>query len=689
MTSNHPFFSDQYHVPWNLLTADRVETDINAALEIAEANLEKIRQLDDSNVTYENTFHALEMANQDLERAWGRLDHLDSVCSNEAQRKALNAMLPKVSDFFTSISLDVDIWNALKAFSESEAACELDETHQRFITETCAGFIESGADLPSDKKARIAEVLSRLSEITQKFSENVLDSTNAWELIIEDESRLAGLPESTLASAAEDAAAKGHDGKWRFTLQEPSMVPIMQFAEDDALRKEVWAATCTIGHGGDFDNTALIQEILTLRQEQAELLGFENFSDLILQRRMAKNGKNALKFVEDMHDKIFDRFQKENVDLQQWKAAQEQKEPAPMEPWEMPYWAEKRRKVEYDFDPEELRPYFPLHKVMDGMFNITSKLYDLRIEEKPTTADGGEIQTWHPETKFYDLFDNQTDELLGSFYTDWHAREFKRGGAWMNPFETGVPSDGTKPRQPHLGLMVGNMTKPTADKPALMTHLEVETIFHEFGHLLHHLLGNVAVKSLSGTNVPCDFVELPSQIMENYCWSRESLDLFARHFETDEPIPDALFDKMIAARHYRTANLYMRQLAYSKLDLDFHIHAKKYATMDLDQADREILAGYSPELATDAPTKVRGFNHIFSSPVGYASGYYSYKWSEVLDADAFTRFQKEGILNPETGQAFRDDILSKGNSAPADELYRNFMGRDPDQTAFLERAGLV
>ena len=689
MTSSHPFFSDQYHIPWGLLTADRVEADIDTALKTAEANLEKIRQLDESTVTYENTFHALEIGSQDLDRAWGRLNHLDSVCSNDEQRAALNAVLPKVSAFYAAIPLDAAIWRALKAFSESSGARELDEIHKRYVEETCASFIQAGADLPDDKKSRVAEILSRLSEITQKFGENVLDSTNAWELIVDDESRLVGLPESALATAAEDAAAKGHEGKWRFTLQQPSMSPLMQFAEDDSLRKEVWEASGTVGYAGDFDNSALIHEILKLRQEQAELLGFENFPDLILERRMAKNGKNALKFVEDMHTKIVDRFRGETTELKQWKAEQEQAEPAPMQPWEVAYWAEKRRKAEYDFDAEELRPYFPLHKVMDGMFSIVSKLYDLRIEEKQTTTDGGEIQTWHEEVKFYDLFDNKTEELLGSFYADWHPRESKRGGAWMNSFETGMPSDGMQPREPHLGLMIGNMTKPIGDQPALMTHYEVETIFHEFGHLLHHLLGNVTVKSLSGTNVAWDFVELPSQIMENYCWNRESLDLFARHFETDEPIPDALFDKMIAAKNYMTASFYMRQLGLSKLDLDLHLHAEKYIEMDLDQADKEILADYKVELATDAPSMVRRFNHLFSSPVGYASAYYSYKWAEVLDADAFTRFQKEGILNPETGQAFREDILSKGNSAPADELYRNFMGRDPDQAAFLERAGLA
>jgi len=575
MTSKHPFFSDQFHIPWDQLSADCVELDIAAALATAEANLEEIRQLDETAVTYENTFHALEFASQDLDRAWGRLNHLDSVCSHEEQRAALNTVLPKVSSFYAAISLDTAIWSKLKAFAESSAASELRAIQKRYVDETCASFIQSGADLPDEKKARVAEILSSLSEITQKFGENVLDSTNAWELIVEDESRLAGLPESALASAAEDAVAKGHEGKWRFTLQHPSMGPLMQFATDDSLRKEVWEASSTVGYAGDYDNSELIQKILP---------------DLILERRMARNGKTALKFVEDMHQKIVSRFHEETSELRQWKAEQEGKEPAPMQPWEVSYWAEKRRKAEYDFDEEELRPYFPLHKVMDGMFGIVSKLYNLRIEEKATTEAGGDIQTWHPEVKFYDLFDNKTEELLGSFYADWHPRESKRGGAWMNSFETGLPSDGVKPREPHLGLMIGNMTKPIGDQPALMTHNEVETIFHEFGHLLHHLLGNVTVKSLSGTNVAWDFVELPSQIMENYCWNRESLDLFARHFETDEPIPDKLFDKMIAAKNYMTASFYMRQLSLSKLDLDLHLHVEKYANMDLNQADQEILA---------------------------------------------------------------------------------------------------
>ncbi|BDS07247.1 oligopeptidase A [Oceaniferula spumae] len=689
MPTSHPFFTDEYHIPWSQLTADKVEGDIAAALETAETNLEAIRQLDDSAVTYENTFAALEVASLDLDRAWGRLNHLDSVANNDQQRAALNAALPKVTAFYSSIPLDAAIWSKLKAFSESAEADAVDATRKRYIEETCASFIQSGADLPDEKKSRVAEIQSRLSEITQKFGENVLDSTNAWELIIEDEATLAGLPESAKAAAAEDAKSKDAEGKWRFTLQYPSMGPVMQFADNDQLRKSVWEASCTVGYEGDFDNTRLIMEIIQLRQEKAELLGFKNFADLTLERRMARNGETALKFTEDLHDRIVERFHEETLELQKWKAAQDGGEAGPMQPWEVSYWAEKRRKADYDFDDEELRPYFPLTKVMDGMFGIVSKLFNVRIEERATTTDGGDIETWHPEVKFYDLFDNATDELLGSFYADWHPRESKRGGAWMNYFETGLPAEGGNPREPHLGLMCGNMTKPIGDKPALMTHYEVETIFHEFGHLLHHLLGNVTVKALSGTNVAWDFVELPSQIMENFCWDRQSLDLFARHYETDEPIPAALFDKMIAARNYMSASVFMRQLALGKLDLELHTQVEKYQGRDLDEVDREILADYKAKLATESPTMARRFSHLFSSPTGYAAGYYSYKWAEVLDADAFTRFQKEGILNQKTGQAFREAVLSKGNSVPADVLYRNFMGRDPDQTALLERAGLV
>ena len=585
-------------------------------------------------------------------------------------------MLPVVSEFSSSISLDSDLWKVLKSFAGS--ASGLSEIQQRFLEETCDDFKAAGADLDGEAKKRMFELNSELAQVTQRYGENVLDSTNAWELFVEDESRLAGLPESVKAGAAEDAKAKGKEGQWRFTQQFPSMYPVMQYAEDDSLRKEIWEGGCTIGHGGEHDNSDLVWEILRLRQEKAELLGFANFGDLTLQRRMAKDGKGALGFTENLHDKIFDLFNAEQKELQEYKAEKTGGEPGPFHPWETAYWAERCRKERFDFDDEALRPYFPVGQVMDGLFSLTSRLFGIKI----TLSDA---EAWHEEVSFYEIHDRASGDHLGSFYADWHPRESKRGGAWMNYLETGLPS----PRTPHLGLICGNMSKPTGDKPALLTHREVETVFHEFGHLLHHLLSDVSIKSLAGVNVPWDFVELPSQIMENFCWDRESLDFFAKHYETGETIPDELFEKMVAARNYMSATAFMRQLSLGKLDLELHLYPEKYRGRDLDEVDKEILAGYKAKLATPSPSFARAFNHLFSSPVGYAAGYYSYKWAEVLDADAFTRFRNEGVLNTDTGMSFRAEVLSKGNSRPVDESYRAFMGRDPEQTALLERSGLA
>lgn len=692
----HPFLADDYHIRWSTLTPEHIESDIEEALRLAEGRLELIRNLDASAVTYENTFGALELAAEDLERGWGRLSHLDSVEDNEKQRAAMNAMLPKVSAFYSAISLDAKIWASLKAFSEGEGMKELSDVQRRLVEETCFDFISSGADLGDEDKKRVAEISAELSKETKKFSENVLDSTNAWELIVDDEARLAGLPEMAKEGARQDALVKGHgsedDPRWRFTLQYTSFGPVMQHADDASLRKEIWAASCSVGRDGDYDNTALVWKILDLRAEKAKLLGKDNFCDLILERRMAKTGQAALDFVEDLHGRIEEQYKIDTAELITYKSAKLGEEPRKMEPWESGYWAEKRRKEQYDFDDELLRPYFSVSNVMKGMFDITSKLFGIRIEERATVFGedkDGAVQVWHPECCYYDIFDSASGELFGSFYADWHPRSSKRGGAWMNSLKTGGPVKNGGTREPHIGLMVGNMTKPVGDKPALLNHREVETVFHEFGHLLHHLLGDVEVQSLSGTNVPWDFVELPSQIMENFCWDRESLDMFARHFETGEVIPDELYDKMVAARNYMSATVFMRQLQFGKMDMELHLNYEKYRGRDLQEVDEEILKGYKAEMATKSPSAALRMTHLFSGPVAYASGYYSYKWSEVLDADAFTRFQEEGILNEATGRSFRDEILSKGNSRPVDESYRQFMGRDPELAPLLERAGLT
>ncbi|MEP4076235.1 M3 family metallopeptidase [Haloferula sp.] len=695
----HPFLAEDFHVKWSTLVPEAVEGDIRQALEVAKENIEAICAQDPATATYESTFGALEKSGEDLDRGWGRLNHLDSVSDNPAQREALNKMLPEVSNFSSSIPLNPRLWSMLRAVGLSAMIDELDPVRKRFVEETMHDFIQSGADLPKDDKERVAEIQAELSKLTKAYGEHVLDSTNSWELVIDDEAKLAGLPESAKAGALANAKAKelATDEKpaWRFTLQFPSMYPVLQFLDDDGIRKQVWEASSKVASEGEHDNTELIGKILELRDEKAKILGHENFADLTLQRRMAKDGKTALGFTEDLHDRIEVAYRGEYQELCEFKAAKVGGEADALEPWEVAYWSEKRRKEEYDLDDELLRPYFPVDRVMAGMFELCSKIFGIKIVERDAayyepgkTQDSDKPEVWHEEVKFYDLLDSGSGDHLGSFYADWHPRETKRGGAWMNSLETGLPAMDGQAREPHLGLIIGNMSPPVDGKPALLTHREVETIFHEFGHLLHGLLSDVPVKSLAGTNVPWDFVELPSQIMENFCWNRQSLDLFARHHETGEAIPDDLFEKMIAARNYMSASGFMRQLSLGKLDLELHAHFDRYRGRDLEEVDREILADYKVKLKTEAPSMARRFGHLFSSPTGYAAGYYSYKWAEVLDADAFTRFQKHGVISEEVGREFREYILSKGNSMPVDESFRRFMGRDPELEPLLVRNGL-
>ena len=676
-----PFLDETFHISWSKLTPDHVVADITTALAGAKKNISALEKpvTDGEKLTFENTLLALEEATQKLGEAWGKVGHLKGVCESDELREAHGEVLPAVTEFYASIPLNAGLWARVKAYSETAEAAALTGIQKRLLDETVADFAENGADLPDDKKARMEALQAELAQLTKKFQDNTLDSTNDWELIIDDEAKLAGLPSTPKAAAAADAAANGHEGKWRLTLKITSMLPVLEHADDADLRHQVWKGSSQVGGTEKSDNTQLIFQILKLRQEKAELLGHKNFADMTLKRRMAKNGATALTFVEDLHDKVEEGFKKESKELEQYRAEKTGDPAGPLEPWEIAYWSEKRRQELYDFDDEVLRPYFPIDGVLAGMFRIVETIYNVKINEPAERPD-----VWHEEVKFYELHSN-TGDHLGSFYADWHPRDPKRPGAWMNYFKTGTPD----PRTPHLGLICGNMTPAVGDTPALLTHDEVETVFHEFGHLLHHLLGEVDVKSLNGVNVAWDFVELPSQIMENFCWERESLDLFARHYETGETIPDELFDKMIAAKNYRSATAMMRQLSLGKLDLDLHIkHANAADGTDLDQLCEQILDGYLIPTKTKAPSMARRFLHLFSSPTGYAAGYYSYKWAEVLDADAFTRFKNEGILNPEVGNDFREKVLSKGNSEDPAVLFENFMGRAPDLSALLVRSGL-
>jgi oligopeptidase A len=481
-----------------------------------------------------------------------------------------------------------------------------------------------------------------------------------------------------VAAARVRAAAKGLTG-WLFTLQAPSYIPLMTYLDDPAIREHVYRAHSTRATSGAFDNRPILSRVLELRRQKAQLLGYRDFADVVLEDRMAGNGAKALEFLTTLKDKTASRFHQENQELLAFRRSVEGPQAPELEPWDLAYYAEKQRAALYRFDEEALRPYFPLEQVIQGMFDSAQRLFALSIQPRLG------LPLWDPQVQYYRIFD-QEGSLLGAFYADWYPRENKRGGAWMDAFITGLPGpDGFRP---HLGAICGNLTPPLAGVPALLTHSEVETIFHEFGHLLHHCLSRVEIRSQAGANVAWDFVELPSQIMQNWCWERQALDLFARHFQTHQPIPDDLFRNLRRARTFRAANAQMRQLGFGFLDLALHVHYQPTRAGDVIAYARNILQEFSPARLPPDHAMLAAFTHLFANPVGYGAGYYSYKWAEVLDADAFTRFRDHGIFSPEIGREFRDLILATGDSQDPAALYRAFMGRDPQPDALLKRLGL-
>ena len=692
---NAPFTDKSLHVAWSALTPERARTEIRAAIERAKAAVAAICAVQEP--TYENTFAALESSGADLVRAWGRLSHLQSVMDSPELREVVNELMPEVVIYSSSVTLNPQLYAVLKKAAAQPEMQQLSAVKQRFVSETLADFRENGADLSDEQKLRYAELTTKLAQLSQTFGEHVLDSTNAWEYITADEAELAGLPDSAREAARADALSKGHGSEeapqWRFTLQFTSVQPVLTFAENEGLRSRVWHAMNDKGTGA-YDTVPFIHEIMALRTEKAAMLGYERYSDYVTSRRMAGSGTTALNFINQLHERVKAPFLAEQEDIRLFAEQASGTAIPVMKPWDIAYWSEKRRKALYDFDSEELRPYFPMQGVLEGMFSIYAGLYGINFRQLPTACikEGeslpeGTVEVWHPEVLFYEVYDDESGEHLGSFYADWYPRDSKRGGAWMNCLATGCPPTAEQPRRPHLALMCGNMSRPVGDKPALLTHREVETVFHEFGHLLHQILSDVEVESLAGCNVAWDFVELPSQINENWCWESEALDLFARHWQSGEPMPAELKQKMLAARNCGAATFFMRQLCFGKLDLELHTNTAAYQGRDVEEIDREILADYRIPTTEPANSALRCFTHIFDG--GYESGYYSYKWAEMLEADAFSRFAKEGIFNPATGRDFRRCILSQGNSRPAAELYRDFMQRDPDTEAMLRRCGLV
>jgi oligopeptidase A len=659
----NPLLQIALDVPFDRIGAEHVKPAVEALIAQARADVDAIGST--ASATYDGTLAALERATERLDWAMTVIGHLESVATTDALRTVYNEVRPLASELWTSIPLNEGLYRALRAFAATAEAKSLDPTRARFLHKTLADFRRHGAELSAPDKEKLQAIDIELTKLTNTFAQNVLDSTNDYEVLVTDEAALAGLPPSARDAAAQNAQEKGKSG-WRFTLQAPSITPVLMYADDASLRETMFRASNARASRDPWDNRPLLQKIVQLRDDKAKLLGFHDFADLVLEDRMAKNGARAQAFVDDLRTRTLPTFQKENQQLEKFAGRR-------LQPWDVSYFAEKQRQALYDFDEEELRPYFPVDRVLAGLFRIVETLYGVSIRERAAPA-------WDPAVRTYGLHESD-DRMIASFYVDLYPRENKRGGAWMN----GLYSDAWGSTGRQVGLFCANVSPPIGGKPALLTHREVETLFHEFGHLMHHSLSRVSVRSLAGTNVAWDFVELPSQIMENWCWERDALDLFARHYETGEPIPEDLFEKMRRARTYRAANQQMRQLGFASIDLTLH---RGWKGGDVTALAREILSHHAPVPFPDDYAMICGFTHLFASPVGYAAGYYSYKWAEVLDADAFTRFAREGVVNPAVGRAFRETILQNGDSDDPEKLFERFMGRPPSLDALLARSGL-
>ena len=666
----NPLLSRDYRIPFDQIRPEHVVPAVRESLEKAERELQAL-VADTSERTYESTLLRLDAMTEELSRTIRPVAHLNSVMSSPELREAYDTVVPEFSAFYARLPLNGGLWQAIKEVAESPSAKTLTGIRKRHLEKTVREFVRAGADLPPETKERVEALRVELSQLQTTFANNTLDSTNAFELVLTDEADLAGLPDSARAQARAAAEARGLDG-WRFTLQLPSYFPFMQYAENRELRRRMQTAYVNRAAEEPHDNRPLVKRILELRRELAGLLGFRDFADYVLEDSMAGSGARAVEFEQDLADRTRPYWMKEVEEMVAF--ARDELGIDPLQPWDTAFVGERMRRARYELDEEALRPYFPLPGVLEGLFEITRRLFGVTVSEAENPA------VWHPEVRFYQVRD-EDGTLLGSFYTDWFPRESKRAGAWMNGLITGGPRPGGF--APHLGLVAGNLSPAEGGRPPLLTHQEVGTVFHEFGHLLHHILSRVEVRSLAGTNVTTDWVELPSQIMENWTWEREALDLFARHWQTGEPIPQELYERMLAARTFRGADFQFRQLSLGTLDLDLHVHFDPATDGDPIERAQQVMGRFAirPEFAKNH--FVTGFTHVFSGD--YAAGYYSYLWSEVLDADAFTRFQAEGIFNRDTGRDFVEHVLSRGDSEEPADLYRAFMGRDPDPSALLRR----
>ena len=677
MTANNPLLQTHDLPPFSAIRAEHVQPAIEQILADNRQALDALLVQQGEHPTWAGLVLALDELNARLGAAWSPVSHLNAVCNSQALREAYEACLPALSAYSTELGQNRALFDAYQKLAASPEAEGFDVAQNTIIAQTLRDFRLSGIDLPAEQQQRYAEVQSRLSELGSRFSNQLLDATQAWTKHVTDEAQLAGLTDSAKGQMAAAAQAKGLEG-WLITLEFPSYYAVMTYADDRALREEVYAAYCTRAsdqgpNAGQFDNGPVMNEILDLRQELAQLLGYSNYAELSLATKMAESSNQVLSFLRDLagRSKPF-----AEQDLQQLKAFAAEQGTPELASWDAGYYGEKLREQRYSVSQETLRAYFPVDKVLSGLFSIVQRLYGIEIRE----LQG--FDAWHPDVRLFEILEN--GQHVGRFFFDLYARANKRGGAWMDGArDRRRTAEGTL--QSPVANLVCNFTPASPGQPALLTHDEVTTLFHEFGHGLHHLLTRIDHAGVSGINgVAWDAVELPSQFMENWCWEPEGLELISGHYQTGEALPQDLLEKMLAAKNFQSGMMMVRQLEFSLFDFELH------ATHGDGRSVLQVLDGIRDEVTVMRPPAYNrfpnSFAHIFAG--GYAAGYYSYKWAEVLSADAFSRFEEEGVFNAATGQAFREAILARGGSREPMVLFVDFRGRAPSIDALLRHSGL-
>ena len=625
--------------------------------------------------TFENTIEAMEYAGQTLSKVASIFYAVMEAHTDETKQQIAEQISPMLTEYSMYVSLNNDLFQRVKAVYEKKDELGLDQDQMTLLEDNYKSFVRGGANLSDEDKAVYSKLSEELSLTTLQFSKNVLAATNAYTLHITDSTELGGLPEFVKTMGAETAAEKGLEG-WAFTLDYPSYGPFLKYSTNRELRKQVWMAYNTRAIGGEFDNTEIVKKIIDLRIKIANILGYETYADYALEERMAKNKKTVDEFVMQLLKPSMEFAKKDVADVLAY-AKKNGFEENVLQPWDFSYWSERYQEAEYSLSAEELKPYFQLESCIDAVFGLATRLYGITFEER------NDIPVYHQDVKVYEVKDADGSHL-SLFYADFFPRASKRGGAWMTDFRGQSVRDGVEYRP--FVTIVCNFTKPTADAPALITHDELTTFLHEFGHALHGMLAKGRYPSLTGTSVSRDFVELPSQIMENWAFEPEYLNSFAKHYQTGEPIPAELIEKIVAAKNYLAAYGQVRQLHFGYLDMAWH-SLKEVPAVGTVEFEQSVLAPWGVLPAAEGAAFSTSFSHIFSG--GYSAGYYSYKWAEVLEADAFSLFKEKGIFNTEVADSFRKNILEKGGAEDEAVIYRNFRGHDPQPEALMKKLGLT